>query len=587
MVHGDYTIATQGSFLFSPFSTYTVENPFDQSIITWGDVFPNPEHNVLLQGHLGNEVGDPHLQELTSDSRTSNHTPFFQGSWSFRLPSERGAPNLSVYGIFHQNDHASTRHFQARTILAQRWDASWFGENLPYRSLLKHGYIWTPQNSLWRFQGSWQSGWLWTTHSSGFPYPWKGNTWKQKATWGEPSSQITLAGQYRNWKGIGLYASDTSPSLYTFHKWKLKYQGQWENSWAYWNVNASLNYVHQPRGSLNPHLESIPHTLYQGLPTLSWNSYKTIHPSWDIQTQTPTHHSLINTGWTHKHRTKIIWEKTVPNIHSQVRWKHSVLFPFLGQLHWSHELQGYTWTGSGNTSNPSPFKETWNYNSDTTTTQYTLQSPDFHRKSHSRGGWLMTHRVQKKQDRISLSYKITGSQEWGAHSFSVDTVFQPIYHSSLSTLSIRTGSWDPISIKHPITRLQQQIDLNYQAGLSFRSTLTLGSDQILSSFAPSSQIPLEPSSYFVQGRMQYRAPFALTIHWASTWFAEKRVYGWSLEPFVIPANWEHNLSLKQSFQNGRIQLHYTALRLFGKEILEHPNGHPLRFRILVGAKATF
>ena len=62
--------------------------------------------------------------------------------------------------------------------------------------------------------------------------------------------------------------------------------------------------------------------------------------------------------------------------------------------------------------------------------------------------------------------------------------------------------------------------------------------------------------------------------------------GWG-PVFEVPDHLEGNLALNQVLFDDRLKLSASLLHAFGEEILEHPNGNPLIFRILVGMEGSF
>jgi hypothetical protein len=66
----------------------------------------------------------------------------------------------------------------------------------------------------------------------------------------------------------------------------------------------------------------------------------------------------------------------------------------------------------------------------------------------------------------------------------------------------------------------------------------------------------------------------------------KEVRGWG-PVFKIPAHFENDLGLAQTLPGGHALLRLSLLHAFGSDLREHPNGNPVRFRVLGGAEARF
>ncbi len=93
-----------------------------------------------------------------------------------------------------------------------------------------------------------------------------------------------------------------------------------------------------------------------------------------------------------------------------------------------------------------------------------------------------------------------------------------------------------------------------------------------------------PSPWWTGGGLGYALPFGLTADAQVTYIGPKEVRGWG-PVFKTPSHFENNVSVSQSFLQGKMKLWISALHAFGHDIQEQPDGNPLRFRILGGLSA--
>jgi len=95
-----------------------------------------------------------------------------------------------------------------------------------------------------------------------------------------------------------------------------------------------------------------------------------------------------------------------------------------------------------------------------------------------------------------------------------------------------------------------------------------------------------PSPWWLGGGGGYTFPSELRLEGFVNWLGPKEVRGWGA-PFEAPAHWENNFALAQKLFEDRLELSAVFLHAFGREVLEHPNGSPVRFRILTEAEGRF
>ncbi len=93
-------------------------------------------------------------------------------------------------------------------------------------------------------------------------------------------------------------------------------------------------------------------------------------------------------------------------------------------------------------------------------------------------------------------------------------------------------------------------------------------------------LEFSPAPYFgeTEARCQFAHGFRAEARLQGMGAKEYRGYGISLR---VPPHFENHLGLEQSF-GARLKLRMALFHAFGDEILEHPLGNPLRFRVFAG-----
>jgi len=168
LIDGGYSLLLDSLFYQAPVNPGYL---FAQHPLNFRNLDLNPlsnaNHSIYFRQNLGNEIGDPHLREV-SGAPYKNHTPYLQSEIKYSVN-----PNLSFLVSGHQVDHFTYSTVGARSYLVKDPRSSWFGENLPTKSSLATGvYLKQPGYSL---QAVVDKGWWWTASPySGFVYPWKG-----------------------------------------------------------------------------------------------------------------------------------------------------------------------------------------------------------------------------------------------------------------------------------------------------------------------------------------------------------------------------------------------------------------------------
>lgn len=526
--------------------------------------YPNIPHNfspsTQWQFHAlgGNEVGDAHLQELAypDNSFKENHTPYLD------LQVSNQNQNFSWATGFLQNDHSSFQKMDYRlNRLGQKTIGesikerdAYFGGNYPPRSTLYmasairthsvqasgqifHGYLWTP------------------SLLTGQEYPWAG--------------------------GQG----------------KFDFQHKYWGSTAFFNAWSSLSIAD---------------------PNATWND-KNIE-LWIGNTKYApklTHtNPPINTEY---NATAGLWDRSIRNStvlmtnESHLYTQASIVQPIIASSrfhNWSAISGMYrlnTWGGVfSNHTLYTPRPNLNNYLS------LSLQRGDggFHLVSITetnasdtaqKSVWLPNH------DLLSglIHTKIDHTNPWGKFSLTGSFGIED-NNQHLQTDSIYTSSNALLRNAHIkktrgiITGLQRTVAYQLPIKNKLSATVLLGWQN--SWATQNSQITEKPSTYWLSMEFSKTTPTHLAIKSVISCYSARQISGWgnstfdaspnSLNteydtPFRIAPSFTWNLSLRQVLFNNHLSLHYTGLHLFNDEVVEHPAGNPLRFRILIGLDAIF
>jgi hypothetical protein len=163
--------------------------------------------------------------------------------------------------------------------------------------------------------------------------------------------------------------------------------------------------------------------------------------------------------------------------------------------------------------------------------------------------------------------------------FKTDTLFK------LNELWLRSGSY--LQMETPLLSTVE----NLKVEVRLPSCWTVGAKARLRYFMGENTTKLDylPSLIVCGLSLKKKVRTQLFFNGLTYFVSEKEVRHWRNKDriFRISAHWEHGFSLVQSFWNNALKFHFTALNAFGEDLLEHPNGSALRFRIMMGAEAQF
>lgn len=94
-----------------------------------------------------------------------------------------------------------------------------------------------------------------------------------------------------------------------------------------------------------------------------------------------------------------------------------------------------------------------------------------------------------------------------------------------------------------------------------------------------------PSPWWAGAGAGWAFPTKTRLDAQVDYLGPKEVRGWG-PVFEVPAHWENRFSLTQTFSE-RVKASLSALHAFGENIREHPNGNPLRFRLMGVLEGAF
>jgi hypothetical protein len=177
---------------------------------------------------------------------------------------------------------------------------------------------------------------------------------------------------------------------------------------------------------------------------------------------------------------------------------------------------------------------------------------------------------------VEITVSSVVSREDGIPRFHTDSLF------AFDDLQLRSGSFrmldGPLVQNRGEISLRHLLPRNADYGVHARWRRCLGKD--------GRDLDFLPAPYVLGLHLRKKTATNLYLSIISNYVGPKEVRNWSEDGdvFTVPAHWEHHVSLAHTFLQGRCRLHCTALHLLGREIREHPNGNPLRFRILAGGE---
>lgn len=503
-----------------------------KSIYDVATIKRKPKFCTLSQGiwtyslTSGNEVGDPHLQELTFDS-AENHTPLIYTAIQYQ------SSNFSTSLEFDQNDHSSESTLGTRSsYLPEHETPGWFGENIPLASTLR-----------------WQGAFHFNSHYLGLEFN-TGTLWNL--------SQAT--GQYSPWRGM-------TGKI----EWQHKYLGfLWEakryqslkssESDQYWNQqNATWR-----MGTLDPSEEAQQYWLDVGThyyDISEGSTFRIQNSFWPflklhLQTRTPQptlfyHQPLLEisitpNSWSGKGQYSVYsrLRKQRKGIQLNI-YRNSNTLPHVWEKLKNDSLYSLKW-------NPYPQGSGLNIH-----TEYLQNLPWFSIQANFLAGIIFERNY-----------------------FVLDSIYSNDNYYTRKVRQGLTNQPDHLIGIHGKVSSPPQFWFKLESAMWYRYMLIQSENP---------RLELEPSPFVWTSELSksFRTGFSFSL--SSSLVGEKKVRYWLPldEEFRVKNHFENNLTLSQTFFNEALRLKYTALHLFGEDILEHPSGNPLRFRILISAEGQF
>jgi hypothetical protein len=483
-----------------------------------------------FRASVGNEIGDPLLNELLGEDGSVNRTPYSAGSFTWSPTGD-----WSVNAALDQNDHVSYRTFPAREALvgpSRRDELAWIGGNLPPRSLAQLGGAMHRHGGLISVQAN--RGWWWTTSPvSGMPYAWKG--WN--------ADFHTRAGDDFDLSLVDQSWESAAPGSFQAARWR--------------RTEMTLGFAGGSRGGWRWRLElgGQRRTLYadSSFPTFAEDTYP-----WRFR---------YRQGWSPE---GFSWFRLENQGHFGARERmfsaqHLADFKETwGPHNLTQGLKGYYRTPFGSYREPTEI-----LNADTTWTA--VLDPAQHTRGLS-GSLEYRFKGGRFQGSLSGHY----ASEWGV------PVFRGAVVDTLHGLLIRSGVAE--GSEHRLTNFGGRAQLGGALWKPAFWRLHGG----LRGFegADADAVELRPSPWWAGAGLGLDLPSRLQVEGLLHFVGPKELRGWGPD-FDIPEHLEGNVALTQVLFDDRLKLSAAFLHAFGEEILEHPNGNPLLFRILVRAEGSF
>lgn len=485
---------------------------------------------IAFRALVGNEVGDPLLQELNQDITSSNHTPATFGAVTWSPTGE-----WSAHAALDQNDHFSYRTFASRLASVgedRRDELSWIGGNVPPKSQIQLGAAYRRFGGLMAAQ--FNRGWWWTTSPvSGMSYAWEGFNADFHYKVGD-DFDLSLVDQ--SWES-------PAPGSYQAARWRrteitLGFSGTAPGGWAH-----RLELGGQRR-ALNAD------SAFQNFEENRYPWRFRYRQNWAPEAASPL---KMETQGAFGFRDRMVSAQHATDI----RWT------------WGSHQVGPTLKGYYR--NPlSGYREPFEILSPDTVWSALLK-PGRHAR-----GWSGSGEYRFKRPNFQVSLTGFHAMEWGV------PVFQGAVVDTLEGVLIRSGSLEGSD------HLYRTFGGKVQAGGRLAKPADWRIQGGLRGFEGSEADALEfqPSPWWMGGGLALTFPSDLRLEGMVHWMGPKEVRGWGPD-FEVPSHVEGNAALVQTLFDERLELSATFLHAFGEEILEHPNGNPLRFRILAGAKGAF
>ena len=486
---------------------------------------------IAFKALVGNEVGDPLLQELDQEGSTwSNHTPATLGSVTWSPTGD-----WSAHAALDQNDHFSQRTFLSRLALVgkeRQEELSWIGGNLPPKSQIQLGAAFRRYGGIMAAQ--FNRGWWWTTSPvSGQSYAWEGFNADFHYRIGD-DFDLSLVDQ--SWES-------PAPGSYQAARWRrteitLGFSGSSPGGWVYrLELGGQRRALNADSSFVNFEENRYP---WRFRYRQNWSPEGASPLKMETQGAFGLRERMISA----QHATDIRWT-----------WGKHQLGPTV-KGYYRNPLSGYR----------EPFE---------ILTPDTAWSALLQPGRHARG-WTGIGEYRFKQANFQVTLSGFHAMEWGV------PVFRGSVVDTQEGVLIRSG------VLEGSDHLFRTFGGKLQAGGSLGKPANWRMQGGWRGFEGSEADSLEfrPSPWWMGGGLGLTFPSDLRIEGMIHWMGPKEVRGWG-PVFEVPSHFEGNAALVQSLFDDRLELSAGFLHAFGDDILEHPNGNPLRFRILAGAKGAF
>ncbi len=505
----------------------------------------SPERRILFQAVGGNEVGDPHLQELHAPVYGNNHTPMLSGFFAVK-PYQALETKLAL----HQIDHFSYTTLPARNALVPGGlfeGYAWFGNNLPPLSLAQAQATWSPgfMHGPERVGIAMQQGWWWTTSPlSGFAYPWQGTN---------AFGFVDLGGGFSLHADRMRWESVLDPKAWTSNWSRDGIRAIWQDSLLLGNLWGR-----------DPRLELEISGGYQR-ERLEGDSlfipFERTHFPLSLQ-----HRLLAGES----DRIRGIWSgatRILPEgLHGQQQF----------DIHLLQGIQRFT---------QSLRLEFERNHRDSVVEKLPMMPLSMTEGNHLPPAQALGIGLETGYDRNWQGHRLRLA---ASHGWEWSVMHGGVFEAwEWQNQPFRSGHFR--YSKEALPSYSGRME--YVTPLPWHWELEVGGNVRAFYGSASESLTYVPSPYGFRLSLYRQLPSRLAIRMISHYVGPKRVRHWSghwsADDFRIPPHWEHNLGLEQVFLDGKLRLRFSALHLLGDEILEHPSGNPLRFRILVGSEAHF
>ncbi|MBF0431753.1 MAG: hypothetical protein HQK83_10770 [Fibrobacteria bacterium] len=493
-----------------------------------------------IYGSTGNEVGDPHLQELYIQKKR-NLVPMNE-LFGVVTPF----PHWTMWVGGEQADHLSFDLMSTRKHLADKKDVSWFGGNRPTGSMLNYGVQYQHKDII--IKGGIDKNWFWTTSPvSGFLYPWKGHEISTGLAW---SPYLNVDIKYRFWEsGLKGYTSG--------------YWSQWDN-----RLSLKKDFISTSKGRggavsiFKPRL-SVGYKRHELQMDTIVSSH--MHNRFPLRADLEYELQLPDSLFIHKANADFLFVNKKINASLTGCWRE--------QWKKIYVIQGVKARYRNPATDFSDFSEQF-FPGDKGRAIYSADQ-HYNGLNVSGGGGIFWGEKWYTDIRAQTSF----SWEWNMPYFVPDSNFY------LHQVVLRTGRYQAMD-EGLFHRL---ITLSSTQRLPFNTLLCLQAKWRSYKENFGQRLDYLPSSHIYGFRLHWQGLTQLHVNLIANYVGKKSVRNWYADGrlFTVDSHWENNLSLVQTFLQGKIKLHYTALHAFGKSFIEHPNGNLYRFRIIAGGELVF